>query len=107
VVWLLRRAKRRRAQHWPSEAGQVRSTNLVLKSGGGQAAYYAQLEYSYTVQGQTHFGRLRRRFILEGRANKWIDSFARREVLTVRYNPEKAEDSILLESDHVENVSVS
>ena len=35
----------------------------VLKSGGGQpgaAAYYAELKYSYTVQGQTYSSRLSR-----------------------------------------------
>jgi hypothetical protein len=110
AAWLLRRAKRRRARTWPSEQGQVLSANVVLKSGGGQpgsAAYYAQLEYSYTVQGQTYIGRLRRRFILKGRADKWIESFAGNGVLTVRYNPQKARDSILLESDRTGAVSPS
>jgi hypothetical protein len=110
AAWLLRRAKRRRARIWPSEQGQVLSANVVLKSDGGQpgsAAYYAQLEYSYTVHGQTYLGRLRRRFILKGRADKWIESFARNGVLTVRYNPQKAQDSVLLESDRTGDVSAS
>jgi hypothetical protein len=102
VRWLLRRAKLRRARNWPSELGRVQSTSVVLSSGGGQpgsAAFYAEVTYSYVVQGQTCSGVLRRRFLLEGRANKWMDSFAKSEVLTVRYNPQKIEDSVLLESD--------
>ena len=74
---------------------------MTLKSDGGQPAYYAELKYFYTVQGQTYFGGLRRRFILKQRADKWIAGFANSKVLTVRHNPEKAKDSILLESDHI------
>jgi hypothetical protein len=104
ALWLMRRAKMRRASDWPTEVGHVESTAVTLESGGGQpgsAAYYAELKYSYAVRGQTYFGGVRRRFILKGRADKWIAGFAKSKVLTVRYNPEKARDSVLLESDHV------
>jgi hypothetical protein len=100
--WVAQRVKRRRARNWPVALGDLRSANVVLESAGGQpgaAAFYAQLEYSYTIQGQIHFGRLRRRFMLKGRAERWIESFAKNGVLTVRYNPQKVEDSVLLESD--------
>ena len=110
VRWLSQRSKQRRARNWPSEPGHVQSATVVLKSGGGQpgaAAYYAELKYSYTVQGETYFGGLRRRFMLKERAEKWIDSFAKNEVLTVRYNPQKTADSVLLESDQLGTVRLS
>ncbi len=105
VFWLLKRAKRRRAQSWPTEVGHVESTAVVLKSGGGQpgaAAYYAELKYSYTVEGQTYSGGLSRRFILKGRADKWIAQYGNSDPLTVRYNPAKAKDSVLLDTDNLE-----
>ena len=63
VFWLVKRAKLWRAQSWPIGVGRVESTAVVLKSGGGQpgaAAYYAELKYSYTVQGHTYSGGLSR-----------------------------------------------
>jgi len=105
VFWLLKRAKLRRSQSWPTEVGRVESTAVVLKSGGGQpgaAAYYAELKYSYTVQGQTYSGWLSRRFILKGRAEKWIARYGNNDPLTVRYNPAKARDSVLLDTDNLE-----
>ena len=87
VFWLLKRAKLRRARSWPSEVGRVESTAVVLRSGGGQpgaAAYYAELKYSYTVQGQTYSGGLSRRFILKGRADKWIGKYTNHQALSIR-----------------------
>lgn len=104
VVWLLRRAKFRRARNWPTANGQTESTSVILKSGGGQpgaAAYFAEVKYSYTVQGHTYYGGLRRRFILRGRADRWIAGYANNNSLIVRYNPNTAADSVLIESDRV------
>jgi hypothetical protein len=103
ALWLLRRAKLRRARNWPTVAGHVESAAVTLNSGGGQpgsAAYYADLTYSYHLQGQGHRGNLRRRFILKAAADKWIAKYTSSDALTVRYNPAKARDSVLLESDH-------
>jgi hypothetical protein len=103
MLWLLKRAKLRRAHSWPTEVGRVESSAVMLSSGGGQpgaAAYYAELKYSYTVQGQTYSGGLRRRFILKGRADKWIGRYVNANPLTVRYNANNVNDSVLLESDH-------
>jgi len=109
VFWLLKRAKLRRAHHWPTEVGHVESTAVVLKSGGGQpgaAAYYAELKYSYTVEGQTYSGGLSRRFILKGRADKWIAKYGNSDPLTIRYNPAKAKDSVLLDTDNIEAYAI-
>src|SRR3954470_6344208 len=103
AFYLLRRAKLRRARNWPITDGHVDSSAVTLSSGGeqhGSAAYYAELKYSYRVHGQEYRGRLRRRFILKGRADNWIRSYLSSKGLTVRYNPGKASDSVLLEADH-------
>jgi hypothetical protein len=68
---------------------------------------HAQLDYSYTVQGQVYFCRSRRRFLLKGRADKWINSFTKSGIVTVRDNPPKVEYSVLFESDQVEMVTAS
>jgi len=107
AFWLMRRAKMRRARNWPTEVGRVESTDVVLKSDGGQSAHYAELKYSYTVQGHTYSGAMRRRFILKGRADKWIAGFADSKALTVKYNPEKAKDSVLLDSDRLRTENIS
>ena len=103
ALWLLRRAKLWRARNWPTVVGRLESAAVSLTSGGGQpgwAAYYADLTYSYQVQDHAHRGTLRRRFILKGAADKWIAKFTNSDCLTVRYNPAKARDSVVLESDH-------
>jgi hypothetical protein len=104
VFWLLKRVKLRRAKSWPTEVGRVESTAVVLKSGGGQAgaaAYFAELKYSYTVQGHTYSGGLSRRFILRGRADKWIRRYTTHQPLSIRYNPAKANDSVLFDREQL------
>jgi hypothetical protein len=108
ALWLMKRAKLRRARNWPTVLGRIDSTSVTLKSGGGQpgsAAYYAEVKYSYTVQEQTYFGSLRRRFILKGRADKWVETYSKAKVLTVRYDPQKIKDSVLLENDQAPTVA--
>jgi hypothetical protein len=73
-----------------------------LRSGGaqpGSSAYYAEVKYSYIIEGQSYPGTLRQRFILKGRAHKWIENYANGKPLTVRHNPRKARDSVLLAED--------
>lgn len=103
VLWLMRRAKLRRARNWPMTAGRIESAGVTLESGGGQpgsAAHYAELKYSYQARGQAYRGRIRRRFLLKGAAEKWIARFSNGCPLTVRYNPSNVHDSVLLEADH-------
>lgn len=103
VLWLARREKLRRARNWPVTTGRLESAAITLKSSGGQpasAAYYAELKYSYQTRGQTHRGSLRRRFMLKGAAEKWTAKYANGNPLTVRYDPSKVHDSVVLEADH-------
>ena len=89
AFWMLRLAKLRRARRWPVAQGEVQSTEVTLKAGTGQpgsAAYFAEIRYSYRVQGKTYQGRLRKRFLLKGRADRWVSGHSRQS-LPVRYNP--------------------
>lgn len=105
--WILQRLKVRRAAAWPVEVAHMQSSGVALSSGGGQpgaAAYYAELRYSYTVQGTSHEGSVRRRFMRKESAEAWIQKFTTADVLTVRYNPGNPADSVLLEGDQVDTV---
>jgi len=46
-----------------------------------------------------YFGGLRRGFMLNGRADKRISVFSKSKALTVRYNPHRTNDSVLLKGD--------
>jgi hypothetical protein len=102
VLILLKRAKRKSARNWPSAAGFLNSTAVSLDSGRGQpgaAAYYAEIRYTYKAQGQPYEGTLRRRFLLKGRADSWIQSYASTRRLVIRFRPDRPQDSMLLEED--------
>ena len=108
ALWLMRRMRLQRARNWPTMQGRVETTSVTLESGGGQpgsAAYYGEVKYSYTVQQQTYFGSARCRFMLKGRANKWIERYSKGNALTVSYNPQKFEDSVLLENDKLSSAA--
>lgn len=60
-AWVMKRLKIRRSYTWPSEPGRVASTDLRLESrGGNQSIFVAEVKYSFTFEGGTYFGWLRR-----------------------------------------------
>ena len=61
--------------------------------------WVAHVRYAYEVLGQSHSGGLAREFILMGRAEKWIAIYPTGRALTVRVNPHRPADSILLEAE--------
>jgi Protein of unknown function (DUF3592) len=102
ALWVRKRIKLRHARDWPTETGRVDSSSVHLETAGGQpgaAAFYAQVKYSYAVQGQSFSGALRRKFMLKGRADKWIGRYTNGVPLTVRYNPADPKDSVLFEDE--------
>lgn len=100
AVYLIGRAmKRSQARTWPMEQGRVESTAVRLEGSSTQQAYYAEVRYSYTVQGQSYSGQLRRRFMRKGSADKWIAGYAQGRPLTVRYNSKNARHSMLFERE--------
>jgi hypothetical protein len=100
VKQVLKLLKRRRAGAWPKANGQVESTVLRLqKRGGGQSVWVGRVNYQYEMQEHSHFGFIERSFLLRGRADKWAERFAAGRPLSVRVNPQKPADSVLLENE--------
>jgi len=100
AAWVLRRMKLYKARSWPMGEGKVDSTDVRLTgSGTRQAKFLAEITYSYTVEGAAYSGHLRRSFMLHGSATKWTDGYASGRPLIVRYNPNNARDSVLLEDE--------
>src|ERR1700722_6762820 len=110
TLWPRKRLPLKHARSWPPAHGKVVATSVILRSGGaqpGSAAYYAEVKYSYIIEGQSYLGTLRQRFILKGRADKWIENYANGKPLTVKYNPRKTKDSVLLAEDLDASISSS
>jgi hypothetical protein len=105
---LMKRLKIRRSHNWPTESGRVETTDLRLESRGGtQSVFVAAVKYSYTFEGSTYFGWLRRNYMLRGSAEKWLANFADGRPLHIRRNPKDPSDSILNEHEQAsETVSV-
>lgn len=100
VVWLRRRVKLHQARRWPIGEGRVDSTVIRLeRQSTYQSVFVAEVMYSYAVQGATYSGRLRRTFLLIGRAEKWTGNYASGRSLNIRYNPGKVRDSVVFERE--------
>lgn len=100
LYWLRAQFKRKRARAWPSTMGQVESTAIRLEgSGTNQSRHIAEVVYSYSAQGQSHSGHLRRSFMLHSRAQKWIGDYEKGRALNIRYNPANSKDSLLFEDE--------
>lgn len=102
AFWIRAQLKRKRARTWPATMGQVESTSVRLDTDiTQQSRHVAEVVYSYNLQGQTYSGRLRRSFMLKGRAEKWIGRYAKGRALSIRYDPAKTKDSVLFEDEQV------
>jgi hypothetical protein len=55
--------------------------------------------YTYEVLGESHSGSFTREFMLDGRAQKWIGGYPIGRALSVRVNPFKPADSLVLERE--------
>jgi hypothetical protein len=100
VYTLLTVLKRRRARRWPTAVGHVQSVLVRTEERGeNMSKRVAYVTYSYEVLGQTHSGSLSRDFMLDGRAQKWIGGYPIGRALTVRVNPFKPADSLVLERE--------
>ena len=107
-MWVMKRLKIRRSHNWPAEAGRVEATDLRLESRGGtQSVFVAAVKYSYSFEGSTYFGWLRRNYMLRDSAEKWLANFPDGRSLLVRRNPKTPSDSVLNEREQSsETVSV-
>jgi uncharacterized protein DUF3592 len=100
VVTLLKHLKRRRARRWPTAAGHVESTRAHLQERGEQQSMWVgEVRYVYELLGESHSGCFARDFLMKGRADKWIGGYPIGRALTVRVNPYKPADSLVLERE--------
>lgn len=80
--------------------GKVDGTQVRLEGSGTQSsAFIATINYSYSVDGVAHSGKLRRSFMRRNSADKWADTYKAGCSLIVRYSPKNAKDSVLLEAE--------
>jgi Protein of unknown function (DUF3592) len=100
VFWFLKYLKRRHARRWPTAVGHVQST-LVRSEERGEnfVKRVAHVTYTYEVLGESHSGSFTREFILDFRAQKWVGGYPVGRALTVRVNPHKPADSLVLERE--------
>ena len=71
---------------------------IPLKTGTGQpdsAAYFAEVRYSYRVQGITYQGHLGKRFLMKGRADRWVSGHPRQD-LCVRHKHSMQQVALVL-----------
>jgi Protein of unknown function (DUF3592) len=100
VVYLFKALKRRRARHWPTAAGHVQSTLVRTEERGENLSKrVAHVTYTYEVLGQSHSSSFSREFMLDFRAQKWVGGYPVGRALTVRVNPYKPADSLVLERE--------
>ena len=100
--WLQQRSKQRRARSWPTVEGKVNSAGVRLeKQGENQSALIAEVGYSYSLNGETSAGVLRRTFFIANRASRWINAYPGGRSVAVRYNPKNGKDSVIDERDRV------
>ena len=92
--------RRRRARRWPTAQAQIDSAGLRYQKGVEMSgAWIAAVEYHYGMPGNPYSGIHRRSFAMKGRAEKWIAAYSVGRAITVRVNPRRPADSVLLETD--------
>lgn len=100
VFTLLKYLKRRRSRRWPTAVGHVQSVFVRTEERGeNMSKRVAHVTYTYEVLGESHSGSFTREFMLDGRAQKWIGGYSIGRALSVRVNPFKPADSLVLERE--------
>jgi hypothetical protein len=93
--------QRRRAASWPIADGRIESVDLSKPNFSfttKRGYYVAELGYSYPIAGSANSGHYKRDFPTEREADEFVRDL-QGKVVVVRYNPNKAYSSVLLESD--------
>lgn len=100
AAWVYKRVRIHRAHDWPMGEGNVHGTQVRLEGSGTQSsAFIATVTYSYSVDGVSHSGNIRRSFMRKNSADKWAEKYQAGRSVVVRYNPANAKDSVLLEAE--------
>jgi Protein of unknown function (DUF3592) len=92
--------RRRRAQSWPSAQGRVHSADWHQPRTGTNRYFLADISYYYFVEGHFYSGYLRRSFSTASAASEWVKTMHGSAVV-VRFNPQIAGTSLVLDSDQL------
>jgi hypothetical protein len=95
IGWWLLAAKKRRAESWPMISARVERAEVE----GTDTGYYADLSYSYQVNGEFFSGFYQKTFHMRRFAEEFV-SITRGQHLFVRYHPEKPENSVIRDQDN-------
>lgn len=95
IGWWLLALKKRRAESWPMTHARV-ERGLVESTDTG---YYAELSYSYQVNGDFFSGFFQKTFRMRRFAEEFV-SMTEGQQLFVRYHPEKPEVSVIRDQDN-------
>lgn len=106
VLWIMKRNRLRRARSWPIVLGTVTSSVVRVESyGERQSTLVAEVTYSYSLNGESAAGVLRRNFLIPGHADRWAGSYPVGSSVTIRYNPENSKDSVMDENDQSQSAT--
>jgi hypothetical protein len=86
--------------HWPTTFGTIRSVRVLERYEGGDARWYPELVYQYSIQGRTIANtRLTRGSEVSWRdrsaANEFLERYITRSRVLVYYNPANTSESVL------------
>ncbi len=96
--------RRRKARSWPIAQGRVHSADWRQPRTGTNRYFLAHVSYYYFVDGHFYSGYHRRSFSKAAAAAEWVKGMLGAS-LEVRYNPQNAAKSLLLEGDSVVQVA--
>jgi Protein of unknown function (DUF3592) len=86
------------ARSWLTCQGTVEFGSVEERHTRYKNFYIGRLDYSYSVNGEYYSGHLERTFVWEGSANKFVDGM-KKQMVFVRYKPDRPERSALLRDD--------
>lgn len=97
---IVERAQSPSPAHWPTTFGTIRSVRILERYDGGEARWYPDLVYQYSVQGRTIANsRLTRGPEIfwrdRGAANEFLERYITRSRVLVYYNPADISESVL------------
>ena len=86
------------AKSWMTCQGTVEFGSVKQRRSRYKNFYVGRIDYSYSANGEYFSGHFERVFVREGSANKFVDAL-QKQMVFVRYKPEKPERSTLLKDD--------
>lgn len=100
LLWSLKKKRLRTARAWPVRTGRIVSTDVRLEERpDGSHMWMAQATYAFELGGETRTSRLRRTFLLEGRARQWAGRYPAERAVKIHCNPADPGDSAMFDDE--------